>query len=358
MTAAKKTQFVNNRSTGNTDAAGDIGNGVRLRFIKRLLVLGVAFALLVITGIFSIRFGSISFSAAEIMEALAAAEVSTLRVIVMDVRLPRTIVAMLVGANLAMSGALLQAVMRNPLADPGLTGVSAGGGLAAVAIMLVFPEAAGFVPPAAFIGGIAAAFMVYSLAWKHGIDPIRIILAGVAVNAVLGGGISLLAVLYSDRIQGVLMWLNGSMAAKSWFHVGILFPYSLLGLIAALLCINSANVLQLGDDAAKNLGVKVNLARILLSAAAAFLAGISVAMVGLIGFVGLVIPHICRLLVGTDYRFMLPLSAVLGAFLLTLADTGARTLFSPMELPVGIIMAVIGGPFFLYLLRRRGAYRV
>ncbi len=331
---------------------------VNTRLIKRLMVLVAALTLLVTAGFLSLRFGSVRYATADIIGSFLGAEGSTAKVIIMDIRLPRTLIAIMVGANLAMSGALLQAVMRNPLADPGLTGVSAGGGLSAVTIMLVFPEMTRYVPLAAFGGGIVAAFMVYTLAWKRGIDPIRIILAGVAVNAILGGGISLLSILYSDRIQGVLMWLNGSMSAKSRFHVSILAPYSFIGLIAALLCINTANVLQLGDDAAKSLGVRVNLARILLSMVAAFLAGISVAMVGLIGFIGLVVPHISRLLVGTDYRFMLPVSAVIGGILLTLADTGARTLFSPVELPVGILMAIIGGPFFLYLLRKGGAYRV
>jgi iron complex transport system permease protein len=341
-----------------TEKIAQSKKALRSRLLKRMIVFVVALCVLAAALVLSLRFGSIKYSAAEIISALIGTEASTVKTIIMDIRLPRTIIAMMVGANLAMSGALLQAVMRNPLADPGIIGVSAGGGLAAVTIMLVFPELSKFVPLAAFIGAIAATFMVYTLAWKQGIDPIRIILAGVAVNAILAGGIALLSILYSDRIQGVLLWLNGSMAAKSWFHVNILVPYSIIGLIAALLCINTANVLQLGDDAAKNLGIRVNLARVMLSMAGAFLAGISVAMVGLIGFIGLVVPHISRLLVGTDYRFMLPVSALIGGALLVLADTGARAAFSPVELPVGILMAIIGGPFFLYLLRRGGTYRL
>ena len=328
------------------------------RLIKRIIVFSCSLCLLLIVSLLSIRYGSINYAVSEIMGAISTAETSTVRTVIMNIRLPRTLIAVMVGANLAMSGALLQSVMRNPLADPGLTGVSAGAGLAAVTIMLALPQLTRFVPVAAFLGGIIAAFMVYLLAWKRGVDPIRIILAGVAVNAILGGGLALLSVLYSDRIQSVIMWLNGTVAGKSWYQVETLIPYSLIGLIAAMLCINTANVLQLGDDAAKNLGIRVNLARVMLSLIAAFLAGISVAIVGLIGFVGLVVPHISRLLVGTDYRFMLPVSTVLGATLLVMADTGARAAFSPVELPVGILMAIIGGPFFLYLLRRGGAYRV
>ncbi|MBS3872219.1 MAG: iron ABC transporter permease [Firmicutes bacterium] len=307
--------------------------------------------------ILSLRFGSLSFTSGEIISALFSEADSLARNIVMNIRLPRLLLAGMVGANLAISGALLQSVMRNPLADPGLTGVSTGAALVAVTIMLVFPSLSGLVPVAAFVGGTLAVFLVYLLAWKRGIDPIRIILAGVAVNALLGGGTSLLSILYSDRIQGVLMWLNGSIAGRSWYHVRMLAPYSILGLLAAVLCIKAANLLQLGDDVAKNLGLKVNVARVVLSFVAAFLAGISVSVVGLIGFVGLIIPHVSRLLIGSDYKFMLPLSALLGSILLIIADTAARTVFRPVELPVGIIMAVVGGPFFLYLLRKGGAMR-
>lgn len=331
---------------------------INKRLARRVAVFSASIILLIIACLLSLRFGSVGFSTEEIIGVLSGSEASEIRNIIINIRLPRTLLAIMVGANLAVSGALLQAVMRNPLADPGLTGVSTGAGLAAVTIMLVFPALSGLVPLAAFIGGTLASILVFALAWKRGIDPIRIILAGVAANAILGGGISVLSVLYSDRIQGVLMWLNGSIAGRSWHHVRILTPYSLIGIIIALFCINKANLLQLGEEVAKNLGARINTTRLLLSMTAAFLAGISVSTVGLIGFVGLIIPHISRLLVGSDYRFMLPVSISLGAALLLLADTIARSAFSPIELPVGVIMAILGGPFFLYLLRKGGAYKV
>jgi iron complex transport system permease protein len=328
------------------------------RNIRRVVIFFTALGMLAVVSLLSLRFGSVEYTTSQLLDVLRGEGSPAARAILINIRLPRILIALMVGMNLAMAGALLQAVMRNPLADPGLTGVSTGASLSAVTIMLVFPQFASFVPAAAFIGGCIACFFVYILAWKKGVDPIRIILAGVAVNAILGGGTSLLSILYSDKIQGVLMWLNGSIAGKSWYHAGILFPYSVVGLVIALLCIKWANLLQLGDEMAKNLGLKVNVARLILSVMAAFLAGISVSTVGLIGFIGLVIPHISRLLVGSDYRFMLPLSAVLGSTLLVLADTVARTAFSPIELPVGVIMAIVGGPFFLYLLRKGGGYKV
>ena len=335
-----------------------VGKEADSRLFKRLMVILTVNILLFLVFLLSLRLGSVKYTTEQIVQAVLSSENTTVRTVMMNIRLPRTIIAALVGANLAVAGALMQAVMRNPLADPGLTGVSSGAGLAAVTIMLAFPGLAGFVPVAAFFGGTAASFLVYLLAWKRGIDPIRIILSGVAVNAVLGGGISLLSLVYSDKIQGVLMWMNGSLGGKTWFQVRTLLPYSAVGLAAAFFCISSANALQMGDDVAKNLGVRVNVVRVLLCMCAAFLTGISVATVGLIGFIGLMVPHIARLLVGSDYRYMLPSSAFMGAVLLIFADTGARTLFSPVELPVGIIMAICGGPFFIYLLRKGGSYKV
>ncbi|KGG80908.1 iron ABC transporter permease [Caloranaerobacter azorensis H53214] len=329
---------------------------LKSRSIKRIIVYIVEIVLLITLVLVSLRFGSVNYSLKQIIDALTIGSDFTVRTIILNIRLPRTILAVFVGANLAISGALLQSVLRNPLASPGVIGVTSGASLAAIIIMLVFPELTALVPFVAFLGGMIATFLVFILSWRQGISAVRIVLAGVAINAILGGGTSMLSVLYSDRIQGILMWVNGSLAGKSWNQVEILLPYTVIGLIIAVFETGVANALQLGDDTAKNLGVRVNLARVILSMTAAFLTGISVAVVGLIGFIGLIVPHISRLLVGSDYRFMLPSSAILGANLLVLADMVARTAFSPIELPVGIIMALVGGPFFLYLLRKVRGY--
>lgn len=300
----------------------------------------------------AIRLGSVEYSFSKILDALLSAEMTSDKNIILNIRLPRIVVATTVGANLAVAGALLQAVMQNPLADPGLTGVSSGASLAAIIIMLLFPQYTYLVPIVAFIGGAVACALVYTLAWKNGIKPVRIILAGVAVNAILGGGTSLLSILYSDRIQGVLMWVNGSIAGKTWEDVRLLCTYSIIGLIVAMFCIRKANILQLGDEMSSNLGVDTNKYRLFISLVAVFLAAISTAIVGIVGFVGLIVPHIARLIVGSDYKYLLPFSVILGSGLLLLGDTFARTIARPIELPVGVIMAVVGGPFFLYLLRR------
>lgn len=321
--------------------------------VRNLTMILLSIIALVAIFIVSISIGSVSFTFREVVSTILGRGTEVSNNIIFNLRVPRAMLNVLVGFNLAISGVLLQTVMKNPLADPGLTGVSSGGALVAIIIMLVFPEMASLVPLGAFLGAMLTCTIIYSLAWKKGLDPVRIILAGVAINAILGSGTSLLSILYSDRIQGVLLWVNGSMAGKSMSHVHILFPYTLLGVMLSFLCIKQVNVLQLGDDMSKNLGYNPDLSRLLISAVAAFLAGISVAVVGVIGFIGLVVPHIARITIGSDYKYLLPLSGIFGAILLLLADTFARTAFAPIELPVGIVMAVIGGPFFLYLLRKR-----
>ena len=320
-----------------------------------LRVSGVMLLLLVILAalaVVSVAIGSAGYSVPEILKAVVSPEQSPVKTIVLSLRLPRMILAILIGASLAASGALLQSVMRNPLADPGTIGVSAGAGTAATTILLLFPGLSASVPVFAFGGATLACVLIYVMAWKDGVDPTRIILSGVAINSVLGAYNSLLQLLNSDSLQGVLAFMNGSLSGKSWHQVKILAVYAIIGLILSFFCIRSANTLQLGDEMAKSLGLKVNASRVFLSAVSAFLAAATVSVAGMIGFVGLVVPHIARLMVGSNYKSMLPVSIVLGAVVLLAADTVGRTIVPGMEIPVGIIMAVCGGPFFLYMLRK------
>lgn len=321
---------------------------------RRLILLFVMFIALAVSGaLISIMLGSVKISLPEILTALAGEGAGTHGQILMNIRLPRTLVAALVGIDLALSGAILQAIMKNPLADPHIIGISSGAGLMGIIVMLLFPEHSALITPAAFLGAMGAAMLIYILAWKNGIQPIRIILAGVAVSAFLGAGISALMILYSDRVHSALMWMVGGLSARSWPHVAMLWPYTLVGGILALLSARQLNILQLGDEMAKSLGLRVELTRLLLTAVAALLAASAVSVVGLLGFVGLIVPHMARLIVGSDYRVLLPASAILGAAVLMYSDTVARVAFAPVELPVGILMAALGAPFFLFLLRRQ-----
>ncbi|MHA0856793.1 FecCD family ABC transporter permease [Paenibacillus sp. CMAA1364] len=315
----------------------------------------VTFILMIVVAIIAIGLGSVSVSVPDILRTLfLTSSESVNNTIIWDIRLPRVLLAMIIGANIAISGALLQAVMGNPLADPGLTGVTSGAAAFVLLIMLAMPEYTQFIPIAAFVGGLLAATIVYALSWRRsGISPITIILSGVAVNALCGGVIGFLSIMYSDRLPSAVQWLNGSLAAKGNNALFMVLPYALIGWILSIFAIRKANIIRLGDQVASNLGENVNQIRIVLSLLAVFLAAISVAAIGMIGFVGLIVPHMARLLVGSDYKYLLPMSMALGALILLIADTGGRTLFSPLDIPAGILMAVVGAPYFLYLMRRR-----
>ena len=322
------------------------------RTLWRMLML-VLFVILAAIGCFlSVAKGAADISLSQIFTILLHPQAAPQDQIIWNIRLPRMIVGALVGMNLALSGCILQAVMRNPLADPHIIGISSGAGISGITVMILFPALEYLITPVAFVGAMAAAVAIYILAWKNGIKPVRIILAGVAVSAFLGAGISGLLIFYSDRVNGALMWMVGGLAARSWPHVSIIVPYAVVGLILAVLSSHYLNILQLGDDMAKGLGVHVEITRIVLTAIAALLAASAVSVVGLLGFVGLVIPHISRLILGSDYRYLVPGAAILGVAIVTLSDTFARIVFAPVELPVGIMMAFIGAPFFLFLLRR------
>ncbi|GMQ58237.1 iron ABC transporter permease [Vallitalea sediminicola] len=308
--------------------------------------------LLIIAFLLSNAKGSMNVSMKRILEVIINNDGSAERLVIWNIRLPRTIVAGLVGVNLALSGCILQGVMRNPLADPGIIGISSGAGLAGIIILILFPKHQMLVPPFAFVGAMGAAIMIYILSWKGGIQPIRVILAGVAVSTLLGAGISALMVFFSDRVHGALMFMNGGLSARSWPELWTILPYTIIGLIILSFMSEKLNILVLGDDIARGVGLNVEIVRFGLTAVAAMLAASSVAVVGLLGFVGLIIPHSVRLMVGNDYKYLIPGSSLLGAAVVMLSDTFARTILSPVEIPVGIVMAILGVPFFLYLLRK------
>jgi iron complex transport system permease protein len=249
---------------------------------------------------------------------------------------------------------LFQAVLKNPLADPGIIGISSGASFAAVLVMMFAPMLYFYTPLFACLGGVVAFALVYGLSWKGGLSPLRIILVGVAVNALFAGLSSAFGA--AGASGGVTSIVNGSIAMKTWQDVQTLAPYTAVGLVLSLLCIHSCNMLQLEDRTARGLGVNVNRARLLVSGVAVLLASISTAIVGPISFLGLVVPHIGRILVGSDHKALVPYCMLLGAFVFLAADTIGRTIAAPSEISAAIIMSVIGGPFFIFLLRRSKNY--
>lgn len=278
--------------------------------------------------------------------------------IVNTLRLPRMLVAALVGLALGVSGAILQGMTRNPLADPGILGISAGAGLVAVTLIVVVRNApAGVIPLAAFAGAVTVATLIYLLAWRGGDSPIRLILVGIGLGAICGAATTLM-ITFGDiyDVQRALIWLTGSVYGRSWKEFWPLLPWIVVFVPLALLLARDLNALNLGEDVARGLGSPVAWRRGLLLLTAVALAAATVAAAGTIGFVGLMAPHIGRRLVGPDHSGLLPTAGVLGALIVVSADLVGRTLFAPIELPAGLVTAAIGAPFFIGLLwrQRRG----
>lgn len=280
--------------------------------------------------------------------------------IVHQVRLPRILTAMLVGGALASAGAVMQGIFRNPLADPGILGVSAGGSFGAVLAFVTGLAVNGLwvVPVFAFVGGMASAVVVYVLSLERGRTNIMsLLLAGIALNALLSALISMLVLMTDDYTETltILQWLIGGLAGRGWRHFYVIVVPILIVLLLIYRYSRDLNLFLMGEETAQSLGTNVARTRMILLAASALLTSVAVSMVGPIGFVGLVVPHILRLVIGPDYRILLPASTLGGAVFLILADTVARIFILNQELPVGVVTGVLGGPFFLYLLWR---YRV
>ncbi|MBD2429678.1 MULTISPECIES: FecCD family ABC transporter permease [Fischerella] len=308
-------------------------------------------ALVVMIGI-SLSLGAVPITPIQLWRAIWRQGDPLYQTILWDLRLPRTLAAMLVGAALGTAGALLQGMLRNGLADPFLLGISAGAGLVAVA-MFSFGVLQAWVPLAAWIGGLFTTIVIYFLARRgDGISVERLILGGVAVSSLFGAIQSVLLLMAEDgQVQAALNWLIGSLNGRGWSEVKTGGIYICVSLLLGCLLARTLNLLNLGDELAVGLGVSLVRSRILIGGIASLLAAGAVSIGGLIGFVGLIVPHGIRLLVGADYRAVLPLSAVGGAFVLTLADVVSRS--AAVELPVGAVTALLGSPLFIWLLYGR-----
>ena len=335
-------------TTQLTVLSGDRKRWKRVALTSFLLFVTIIFGVLI-----SLAFGAVDIPIRSIWDALIGGGSPIDQAIVNESRLPRAVAALLVGCNLAVSGTLLQAVTRNPLADPGLIGVTAGAGLAATIVLAVVPTLAIVLPLVAFVGALVAAIVVYVVSWQPGFgsSPMRMILAGVAVNAILGALIGLLMTAYADRIPALMFWTSGSFNGRGWGHVEMLWPYTVVGMAMAFWIRPRLAVMELGDDSAITMGVPVERVRLIAFSAAALLAGSAASIAGLVGFIGLVIPHLVRIFLGSNYG-LLPMAAIAGASLLLWSDLAARLILAPAEMPVGVITGLIGGPYFIYLLYR------
>ncbi|MQA91075.1 MAG: iron chelate uptake ABC transporter family permease subunit [Gemmatimonas sp.] len=325
--------------------------------VVRLVGLGV---LVVVVLVASIRIGAVPLSTLDVLLALRGEGDSMVVAIVRQLRLPRAVVASLVGAALAASGATFQALLRNPLAEPYILGVSGGAAVGAVsAIVLgIAARAAWIVPAAAFVGAIVAIVLVLRIAASVGrsLDTGILLLAGVVAGSFFNACI-LLALTLSDAesFRSAVFWMMGSFAGSSWSAAGLFAIYCVPAIVALVALGRPLNLMAIGEETAAHLGTSVERVKLTAYGVASLLAAAAVAVSGVIGFVGLVMPHVVRLAWGNDYRFLVPASALLGAAFLTAADTVARVAAAPTELPVGVVTAFVGVPFFVWLLRRRTA---
>lgn len=330
------------------------------------LAFGLCAALLTLLCAISVTRGAVSIPLDEVIDILArGVDTGRNALVVLNIRLPRTLLVALVGAALALSGAVMQGLFRNPLADPGLVGVSAGAGLAAGATIVLgerylapligkLPFAA--LPFGAFLGGLASTLLLYAIATRGGRTSIAtMLLAGVALGAAAGALSGLLSYISDDRqLRDLSFWFLGSFGGASWARVFVIAPIILPLLFAAPFLARGLNAIALGEAEAFHLGISVQRIKALSILLVALAVGASVAAAGSIGFVGIVVPHLVRLGLGSNHRVLLPLAAIGGAILLLGADILARTLVTPAELPIGILTAALGAPFFLWLLLKRG----
>ncbi|MEV5112080.1 FecCD family ABC transporter permease [Peribacillus frigoritolerans] len=305
-----------------------------------------------ILAIVSLGLGAIYISPLEILQNFLGNGMQSQTFILHNYRIPRILIAVIVGAGLATAGAILQGVLRNPLASPDVIGVTKGAGLAAVIVIVLFPQSPIIILPlSAFIGAAVMAAILMIFVYKKGAQPNTIALVGIALGAICQAGIEYFMVKFPDDVNTTLLWLTGSLWGRGWDQVFILLPC--LMLVPVLIALTSKmDVLSLGDDMATGLGERSKLLRYILLSVSVILIGVCVAAVGSIGFIGLIAPHIARRVVGSKFKVLLPASALFGSIFLLVADSLGRGLFPPIEIPAGIITAVIGVPYFLYLLRR------
>lgn len=318
---------------------------------KTVTVFALTAVIILIMFFIAINTGGLSVSVEQLFRGLFLEYDKTVAII-LELRFPRIIVALLGGALMAVSGVLMQAVMKNPLADPGIIGITSGAALVAVVVSAFFPFLATLTPVFSFIGGMIAFAIVYLLAWNGNVSPLRLILVGVAVDAFFTGLYQAFSSRTGGSYSGAANIINSNISLKTWDDVYLLLIYAVVGAVCCALVAEKCNLLSLSDVTMHSLGVNVNRVRIIVSIISVMLASVFTSVIGSVSFLGLIVPHISRLLVGSNHKVLIPYSALLGSFIFLLADTIGRMIAYPYEISASIVMAVIGGPMFIILLKR------
>ncbi|PLR86339.1 iron ABC transporter permease [Bacillus canaveralius] len=330
----------------------------RRKFLFTSIFLSI---LIVVLFFISLNMGVVRIAPLDVIKTLLGMGTERDRLILVDFRLPGMVLALLIGAGLAVSGAILQGVSKNELADPGILGINTGAGFAVILFIFFFQGSMAnlstsgvfIMPLFALFGALGAALIIYVLAWKKGLDPVRLILVGIGVNAGFGAAIIIFQLKMNPQdFMQAAVWLSGDIWGANWKFVWALAPWILLLIIYAVYKSHALNILNLGDQLAIGLGTKVEHERRILLVVAVALAGLIVAAGGGIAFLGLVAPHIARRMVGPKHQLLIPITSLLGALLLLLADTIGKNILAPSEIPVGVVVSILSAPYFIYLLMK------
>lgn len=338
-----------------------ISAGARSRDARARIILAISILAILLVAVLSVTLGSYPMTFGDVVRSvLNPQDNDILRTVIFDVRLPRIMLAILSGMAMALSGVVLQVLTRNSLAAPGLVGVEAGAGTAVLLAMIVWRSdvAIELYPLAAFVGGLAIAFLISALSWNRGVSPLRLILVGVGITAILSA-VADTMITYGriDQVESALLWLAGSLHHAGWGNVRGQFLWLVLSGIPVLMLCRYFDLFQLGEAVASSRGLNVGRFQIFALLFSVMLTASAVANVGTMSFIGLLAPHAARLLVGDRHRSLLPLAGVMGALIVLVGDTVGRTLFAPLQIPAGLVVAFIGAPYLVFLLSQKGPSR-
>lgn len=325
---------------------------VKQTTVYKVLVLAALAILCVVSTVICVGVGSVEYTVAQVIQAFLSEEAEA-RLIIWNVRLPRILCGGIVGICLSLAGCILQGVMRNHMASPSTIGVTSGASFVGYMMIVVFPQYQHMLPIGAIAGSFATTMVIYTLAYDRGVSPVKMILSGMAVSAMFGAFNDIIKTFWADEVGHASGFMVGSLNGLVWDDFTMILPYMAAGVAVCCLLPAKMNILMLGDEMANSLGLRTERFRLFLIAASSLLAGASVAVAGLISFVGLIVPHIARLIIGSDYKYLFPTSVLLGYLLVVSCDTLGRVIMPVGELPVSIVLSFIGAPFFLFLLRKK-----
>lgn len=318
----------------------------------KLTMIALLACLCVISTLVCVAVGSVEYTVQQVMEALFHEEAEA-RLIIWNIRFPRVLCGGIVGICLSLAGCILQGVMRNHMASPSTIGVTSGASFVGYMMLIVFPQYYHMLPIGSILGSFITTMVIYGLAYDRGVSPVKMILSGMAVSAVFGAFNDIIKIFFSERLADATSFMVGSLNGVSWADFKLVIPYVGVGLFVCLLLPSKMNILMLGDEMANTLGLRVERFRMFLIMVSSLLAGTSIAVAGMISFVGLIVPHIARLIIGSDYKYLFPTSILMGYSFVVICDTVGRVILPVGNLSVSVVLSFIGAPFFLYLLRKK-----